>query len=90
MTAVTLWLKERLKLEVSQEKTSVVNLKKQYSEFLGIKMKVHQKGDKQVVKSHICDKAKVRIVKKAREKLKTIAKSTEDKSVYGAARTYAA
>ena len=32
--AITQWLKERLKLAVSQEKTRVVNVKRRYSEFL--------------------------------------------------------
>ena len=54
--AVMQWLKERLKLEVSQEKTRVVNVKRKYCEFLGFKIKVHLKGCKKVVKSHICDK----------------------------------
>ena len=54
--AIMQWLKERLKLEVSQEKTRVVNVKRKYSEFLGFKIKVHPKGRKQVVKSHVSDK----------------------------------
>ena len=54
--AIIKWLKERLKLEVSQEKTRVVNVKRKYCEFLGFKIKVHSKGSKKVVKSHICDK----------------------------------
>ena len=54
--AVTQWLKERLKLEVSQEKTRVVNVKRKYSEFLGFKIKVYSKGGKMVNKSHISDK----------------------------------
>jgi group II intron reverse transcriptase/maturase len=63
--AVTQWLSERLKLEVSQGKTRVVNVKRRCSVFLGFKIRVHQKGQKQVVKSHICDKQ----LKHAREKL---------------------
>lgn len=54
--AVTKWLKERLKLEVSPEKTKIINAKHRYSEFLGFKMKLHSKGGKMVVKSHISDK----------------------------------
>lgn len=54
--AITQWLAERLKLEVSQEKTRVVNVKRKYSEFLGFKIKVHSKGSQKVVKSHISDK----------------------------------
>ena len=54
--AITQWLFERLKLEVYQEKTRVVNVKRKYSEFFGFKIKVHSKGSQKVVKSHISDK----------------------------------
>ena len=54
--AITQWLSERLKLEVSQEKTRVVNVKRRYSEFLGFKIKVRPKGNKHVVTSHISNK----------------------------------
>lgn len=57
LTAVTKWLSDRLRLEVSPEKTRVVNVKKKYSEFLGFKIKVHKKGEKWTVVSHVCDKA---------------------------------
>lgn len=63
--AVTKWLSERLKLEVSPDKTRVVNVKRRYSVFLGFKIRVHPKGQKQVVKSHINDKQ----LKHAQEKL---------------------
>ena len=55
--AVKQWLRDRLKLEISEEKSKVVNLKKQYSEFLGFKLKAVEKGGKYVVKSHMSDKA---------------------------------
>lgn len=55
-TAITQWLEERLKLEVSPEKTRIINVKRQYMEFLGFKMKTHFQSKKRVVKSHICDK----------------------------------
>lgn len=55
-TAVTQWLVKRLRLEVSEEKTKIINVKRRYSEFLGFKIKVHPKAGKQVVTSHICDK----------------------------------
>ena len=38
------WLMNRLHLEVNEEKSKVVNLRKSYSDFLGIKFKVHKKG----------------------------------------------
>lgn len=72
--AVTQWLSDRLKLEVSPEKTRVVNVKRRYSEFLGFKIKVHQKGQKQVVKSHISDKQLKREKDALVEQAKRIAK----------------
>lgn len=77
--AVTQWLSERLKLEVSPEKTRVVNVKRRYSEFLGFKIKVHQKGQKQVVKSHICDKQMKRLRQKLTEQAKAIARPANGK-----------
>lgn len=38
------WLNERLGLEISPEKSKIVNLRKHYSEFLGFKIKVKRKG----------------------------------------------
>lgn len=65
------WLHVRLGLEISPEKSKIVNLKKHYSDFLGLKMKVIRRGkypqnykggcDKYVVSSHISDKAAARI-----------------------------
>lgn len=52
-----LWLKERLGLEISPEKSKIVNLKKQYSEFLGFKLKLRPKSGGWVIKSHMTDKA---------------------------------
>ncbi len=72
--AVTKWLSERLKLEVSPEKTRVVNVKRRYSEFLGFKIKVHHKRGKQVVKSHICNKQLKRQKEKLTEQAKKIAR----------------
>lgn len=79
MVAVMQWLQERLKLEVSQEKTRVVNTRTGYSEFLGFKIKVHKKGNKYVVKSHISDKQLRRANQKLVEQAKRIAKPTPGK-----------
>ena len=73
-TAITKWLQERLKLEVSQEKTKIVNVKRHYSDFLGFKIKVHPKGTKQVVKSKIADKNLKQKRQKLIEQAKRIAK----------------
>jgi len=75
MRAVTKWLKDRLRLQVAPDKTRVVNLKRQYSEFLGLKIRVRAKKKKLVVKSHIKDKALIKVADKAVEAVKGIAKS---------------
>ena len=74
LVAVTQWLKERLRLDVSPEKTRVVNLNKHYSEFLGIKMRLRQKKKKQIVQSRVSEKAVKRITAEAKRKIKDIAR----------------
>ena len=51
--AVTDWLQARLRLEVSQEKTRIVNVRQHYSEFLGIRIKAVRKGKGIVTRSHV-------------------------------------
>lgn len=74
------WLKNRLHLEVSKEKSKIVNLRKNYSYFLGIKFKVHRKGKKSnkdtkwVVKSHIQEKALNKIKINVRKHITNIQK----------------
>ena len=74
LVAVTQWLKERLRLDISPEKTRVVNLNKHYSEFLGIKMKLREKKNKQIVYSRVSEKAVKRITAEAKQKIKDIAR----------------
>lgn len=80
MVAVTRWLTERLKLEVSPEKTRIVNVRKRYSEFLGFKIMVYRKGEKYVVKSHICDKKLHLEEGKLVEQAKRIARPAEGRT----------
>lgn len=79
--ATQLWLKERLGLEISAEKSKVVNLKKHYSEFLGIKMKLWHKGKKWVIKSHMKDKAVEKAKSTLKEKVKKLQKCPTVNSV---------
>lgn len=55
--AVKGWLKDRLGLDYSHEKSQVVNLKQHYSDFLGFKMKVCKIGNDMALCSHVSDKA---------------------------------
>ncbi len=54
-------MKGRLNLNISPEKSKIVNLKKKYSEFLGLRIKAANHGNPQkpkfVVESHIKDKS---------------------------------
>jgi group II intron reverse transcriptase/maturase len=76
--ATKLWLKERLDLEISPEKSKIVKLRKQYSEFLGIKFKVVKKGkeknntDKFVITSKMVDKAVEKTTKDIKTEIKKI------------------
>lgn len=76
--ATEMWLKDRLGLEISPEKSKVVNLKRQYSEFLGFKLKVRKKGKKYAVRSHLSDKAYKKAHEKLTEEVKTLAHSPDD------------
>ena len=55
--AVKDWLLKRLKLEISDEKSKVTNLRKRDSEFLGFRMKLIRKRRTWVISSNVCDKA---------------------------------
>jgi len=82
--AVQMWLQERLGLEISREKSKITNLRKCYSDFLGVKMKVTRKGKQTradgrrrndyVIKSHIADKAKKAILAEIRTQTKEMQK----------------
>ena len=76
--ATELWLKDRLGLDISPDKSKVVNLKRQYSEFLGFKLKVRKKGRKYVIRSHMSDKAYKKAHEKLSEEVKKLAHSSEE------------
>jgi group II intron reverse transcriptase/maturase len=82
MIAVTQWLSDRLKLEVSPEKTRIVNVKHRYSDFLGFKIKLHQKGKKYVVKSRIADKQRQRKKQNLIEQAKYVAHPRKGRNEY--------
>ena len=80
--ATEMWLKDRLGLDISPDKSKVVNLKRQYSEFLGFKLKVRKKGKKTVVRSHMSDKAYKKAHEKLTEEVKKLAHSSDDTTQY--------
>ncbi len=86
--AVKKWLKERLRLDISPEKSKIINLKSRYSEFLGFKLKVHPKGGKYTVRSHVCDKALAKCKDKISDCIREIKHPKDDNGQYAAVQRY--
>ena len=86
--ATKLWLKERLGLDISLEKSKIVNLKRHYSEYLGFRLKAVPKGRKKntemkyVVTSHITEKASKKILNRAKELVDYIFRDTDEQTAY--------
>lgn len=55
------WLKERLDLEISAEKSKIVDVRKSASEYLGLKIKAQKKKHKYVASSRLTKKAKDKV-----------------------------
>lgn len=86
--AVKGWLKDRLKLDISPEKSKIVNLRKRYSDFLGFKLKVHLKKKKYTVVSNMSDKAVKKATNKLIEQIKRIQKPESGKDQYKMLQNY--
>lgn len=87
------WLKERLGLEISEEKSKIINLKRQNSEFLGFTLKLKANSTKRdrtryTVISHINAKAIQRIGKKAKQLVTEIEKPANTEAEYKAIAQY--
>ncbi|MCY7688881.1 group II intron reverse transcriptase/maturase [Bacillus altitudinis] len=82
---VVKWLKDRLGLEVSHEKSKITNLRKEYSEFLGIKVTTQpSKKDSKtelVIKSHMTETSKAKVSKQLKEHIKRIKHRPDSKAV---------
>ncbi len=82
------WLWERLGLEISPEKSKIVNVKRHYSEFLGFKLKVREKGKKPdgskryVIETHVRDKALKKIRARSKEIIGQIRRTYDPKMEY--------
>lgn len=72
------WLKERLNLDISEDKSKIVNLRKQYSEFLGFKIKLIKRKNKYVICSHMSDKSKQRAKEMLKRSIISIDKNGEN------------
>lgn len=79
--AVKEWLKIRLKLDISPEKSKITNLRKNYTVFLGIKMKAIKKKSKYVCYSRMSNKAKANVYENLVHQVKVIQKIPTGKEV---------
>ena len=76
--ATKFWLKDRLSLEISDKKSKITNLRKNGSDFLGIRIRAVKKGTAQlgyVSQSKIDPKRKLKIVEVYKSKLKDLKSS---------------
>lgn len=70
--ASQMWLKERLRLPISKEKSKITNLSRSSSEFLGFELKLRSKGKRKVCYTHISEKSLQRIKQELKKQIKTI------------------
>ncbi|MEE1318694.1 MAG: group II intron reverse transcriptase/maturase [Ruminococcus sp.] len=88
------WLEERLHLQISPEKSSITNLKRHYSEFLGFRIRLTKKGKvasgkpKYTVKSHISKKAETRIKNALHKQIKSVQKPIGNRSGHASVGCY--
>ncbi|MEK4671128.1 group II intron reverse transcriptase/maturase [Niallia sp. FSL R7-0271] len=79
--AIKGYLKDRLKLDISPEKSKVINLRKHSSEFLGFKIRAIPKGKKIVAKTNVSDKKKKQIKETLKERIKILQKQPNPENV---------
>ena len=75
------YLKDNLKLDISNEKSQITNLRKRTSDFLGFKIKAIKKKNKYVARTFVQDKKAEIIKTQLRELIKDIQKSPTPKTV---------
>lgn len=66
------WLKNRLGLEISPNKSKVTNLRKNNTEFLGFKIKAKLKGNKYIAHTNMSEKSKRKVIEKIKKQIKVI------------------
>lgn len=80
--AVQKWLKERLELEISTEKSKITNIKKCNTEFLGFRFKAVPKGNRIVAYSHMSVKSIDKSIENIRNRIKDIQKQPTLKNIF--------
>ena len=79
--AIKQWLKERLDLYISPDKSKITNVRKNKTEFLGFALKAKLKNNKYICQSNMSDKAKKNTVNKMKNQIKSLQKNCNSKEV---------
>lgn len=72
--SVKQWLKDRLDLDISPEKSKITNLRKGKTEFLGFNITVVDKNKQLVISSRMTEKAKSKAIENIRNRIKKMQK----------------
>lgn len=73
--AIKLFLKERLKLDISPEKSKIINLRKHESVFLGFTIRANRKGKKRVAHTFVRAEKIQKIKAEAKKRIETLRSS---------------
>lgn len=76
------WLKERLDLDISPDKSKITNMRKNTSEFLGFQVRAVPKKTNVIAYSSMTDKAKKTAENTIRTQLKYIQKNPTNEAIY--------
>ncbi|WP_171050728.1 group II intron reverse transcriptase/maturase [Bacillus sp. BHET2] len=79
--AVRRYLRERLNLDISPEKSKILNLRKQESEFLGFTIQANKKGKKRVAHTGVIQKKQKQIKQEAKRLIRRIKASPTSQNV---------
>ncbi|MEW9184543.1 reverse transcriptase domain-containing protein, partial [Bacillus mycoides] len=79
--AVEGYLENQLNLNISNEKSTITNLKRKSSDFLGFSIKFVKKRKRYVANTHVSGTKKKDILEKAKTRIKAIQKNPSGKTI---------
>ncbi|MCP3032498.1 group II intron reverse transcriptase/maturase [Halobacillus sp. A1] len=80
--AIRLYLKERLKLDISPEKSQIVNLRKRESEFLGFTIRANKKGKKRVAHTGVISSKRKKMKQEAKKLIRRMKSSPSAENIH--------
>lgn len=80
--AVIMWLKDRLKLKINEDKSGITDVRKKKVEFLGFKIKASKKHKKYVARTHMSDRARKKATKTLKTQIKILKKQPTMENVF--------